>query len=234
MKTRSLVCAGIMACCVAGSAAAQQYALDVGVAPTMARMSPSVTIRNNDIALNDLGIDNKATLTEGYAALHTRAASIRGYYLFPKSLSADGLLPTIIATDKDKNPIPITTTLTLKANRLEVAVPLRVSRFVLVEPMFVYQTISPAVSITGKGYSFNSSPKLSAAGIGVELTERLTLNSTLRVKYLATDRSSLFEAEARYYDANMFIGGGYSCWNYDIGGMKMRAQGPMLRAGFRF
>jgi hypothetical protein len=236
MKTpKTLLCAGIMACCVAGNAAAQQYALDIGVTPFFDKLSASATIKNIDVALNDqLGLDKNNTLWEGFAAINTRTCSLRGYYLFPKSVSADSLLPVTIAVDKDKKPIPVTTTFTLKANRLEVAVPLRVNRFVMVEPMFVYQTISPVVSITGKGYSFTSNPKLSAAGIGVELTEKVARNTLVRLKYVATANMSLFEAEARYVDGAMFFGGGYSCWNYDTAGMKVRVQGPMARAGFRF
>lgn len=235
MKPKTVLCAGILACCVAGNAPAQQYSLDLGVTPFFDKLSASATIKNNDVSLNDeLGLTRNNTLWEGFAAFNTRTCSVRGYYLFPKSLSAEGILPTSIAVDKDKKPIPVTTTLTLDANRLEVAIPLRVSRFVLVEPMFVYQTISPAISITGKDYSFTSNPRLSAAGMGVELTEKVSRNAVVRLKYLATSNMSLFEAEARYYDDNMFFSGGYGCWNYDTAGIKVRAQGPMARVGFHF
>ncbi len=232
--TKTLLCAGIMACCV-GNAAAQQYSLDIGVTPFFDKLSASATIKNIDVSVNDeLGLARNNTLWEGFAAINTRTCSVRGYYLFPKSVAADSLLPATIAVDKNKKPIPVTTTLTLDANRLEVAVPLRVSRFVMVEPMFVYQTISPVVSITGKDYSFNSNPRLSAAGMGVELTEKVARNTLVRLKYVGTANMSLFEAEARYYDDNMFFSGGYACWNYDTPGIKMRVQGPMARVGFHF
>ena len=103
--TKTLLCAGIMACCV-GNAAAQQYALDIGVTPFFDKLSASATIKNNDVSLNDdFGLTRNNTLWEGFAAFNTRTCSVRGYYLFPISLSADGILPTSIAVDKSKKPI---------------------------------------------------------------------------------------------------------------------------------
>lgn len=237
VKTIASLLTGLALLCV--GVFAQGAAINVGLHPTFANIATASVIKNTEIRhQDDLGLNKNAALYEMVVGVYTQQASIRAYYLFPITMSADGLLPAGVASDakdatKDKA-LAVNSTYTLNANRIELAIPFRVNRLLLVEPIFLYQTISPSITITGKDYSFNHSPKFSTAGCGLEITENVSRNSVLRFKYLATPKMSYFEAKYLIYDRNMFFGGGYSCWSYIGDNLNARIQCPIAEVGFYF
>ena len=236
IKSMSLVLA-LALCCVGLNA--QGATFNAGIAPVFGTISVCSTIKNTEIRHNeDLGITKNATLYEGFLSLYTRQVSVRAYYLFPKSLNGEGLLPAGIATDtkdasKDK-PLAVNSTFTLNSNRIELAIPLRINRLMLVEPIFLYQTITPSITITGKDYSFSHVPKTTLTGGGVEITENISGNTTLNLKYLATSNTSLLAIKCLVYTNTMSIGGGYSWWNYSGDRFNARIYGPMAEAKIMF
>jgi hypothetical protein len=235
-KTISLVLA-LALCCVGVDTYSATF--NAGITPVFGSVSVCSTIKNTEIRHNeDLGITKNAMLFEGFLSLYTRQVSVRAYYLFPKGLTGEGLLPSGIATDakdasKDK-PLAVNSTFTLNSNRIELAVPIRINRLFLIEPIFLYQTITPSVTITGKDYSFNHDSKTTLAGGGVEVTKNISGNTTLNFKYLATANTSLFTAKCLFYTNNMSMGGGYSWWSYSGDRFNARIYGPMAELKIMF
>jgi hypothetical protein len=236
MRLKSLFTALLLLCCV--DVFAQGVGWNFGVTPMFASINSSANIKNFEIRhQDDLGWGRTTIFYEIHGAIYSRQASIRAYYLFQKAFNGDGLLPPGIA-EKTKGgkdePLPVSSSFTLNASRVELAIPVRLNRSLLIEPMFIYQTISPSITITGKDYSFSHNPKISAVGLGLEITEMVSRNSVLRFKYLATQKTQMFEAKYLVYEKNMFFGGGYSCWTFQDDNFNARIQGPTAEVGLNF
>lgn len=228
----------VVALFVASDSPAQIIATEVKVAPFFANMQSSLQIKDIDVSHDSLAITKNPVLYELSGSVYTRHASLRGYYLFPKTLNGDGLLPAGVANNKNEA-LPSVVNVSLNSCRLELAVPVRISQAFMVEPLLTYQSITPSIQITGKEFSYNSTSRLSGVGVGVELTENLSNSAAFKVKYIstvpgATTSSSLFQLRLNAVDRNMMLGVGYDWWTFNIDNYKSRVQGPTVEVGVRF
>lgn len=240
MKQTITVVVLLVCLCLAVTAQAQQkIQVNIGFTPMFGNISGTSIIKNTEITTEDnLGIGKRNTIYEAMFALYVKHLSVRGFYLIPKTIDGDGWLPAGIATEskdisKDK-PLAIHSSLIINANRIEIGTPIRLSQSFLVEPMLVYSTISPSISITGEKYTYNHSPKVSEIGLGMELSERISVDSVLRLKYLATPKLQVFSGKYLVYNRNMFFGGGYNYTSYSGDLMNAKFHGPTIEAGVNF
>ena len=215
---------------------AQIISSELSFRPAFMSTAASTSIKGYEIShQSDLNLNKSQTLYELYGAVYINSAAIKGYYLFPKTVSGDGLLTKLIVDTKAKEDLlPVSTNYTLSGGRVELAIPLRINKACLLEPTIAYQAISQNLNITGDNYNYTDAPRLSSFGIGLELTENFTDSDALNAKFLVTANTSLFSVKYRRNDKRGFIGVGYDWWNIDTPNMKTRMNGPVVEVGVKF
>ena len=215
---------------------AQIISSELSFRPAFVSTSASTSVKGYEIShQSDLNLNKSQTLYELYGAVYINSAAIKGYYLFPKTVSGDGLLTKLIVDAKAKDDLlPVSTNYTLSGGRVELAIPLRINKACLLEPAIAYQAISQNLKITGDNYNYTDAPRLSSFGIGLELTEYFTDYDSLKAKFLATSNSSLFNIHYRRNSKMGFVGIGYDWLNLDTPNTKTRMSGPTIEVGVKF
>lgn len=215
---------------------AQVLSTELSFRPSFVSTSAATSISGYEIShQSDLNLNKSQTLYELYGAIYVNSAAIKGYYLFPKTITGDGRLAKAIVDTKLKDDfLPVSSSYSLSGGRVELAVPYRINKACLLEPFVAYQSLSQNINIIGANYSYVDAPKLNSFGIGLELTESFTEFDALKAKFLATANTSLFNIEYRRSNKMGFIGVGYDWWNLDTPNTKTRMNGPVVEVGLKF
>lgn len=225
-----------LAALLSTEAPAQILSTEVSFRPTFLSTSASTSIAGHEIShQNDLNLNKSHTLYELYGAIYVSQAAIKGYYLFPKTISGDGRLNKLIVDAKSKDDlIPVSASYALSSGRIELAIPYRLNRACLIEPSVVYQSITQNLNITGANYSYADTPKTASFGLGIEITESFSAYDSLNAKLIATQNTSLFSLKYRRNDNRGYVGVGYDWWNIDTPNTKTRMSGPGVEVGVKF
>lgn len=225
-----------LAALLGAEAPAQILSTELSFRPAFFSTSASTSIAGNEIShQTELNLNKSNTLYELCGAIHVSQAAIKGYYLFPKTISGDGRLNKLIVDPKAKDELfPVSASYALSSGRVELAVPYRLNRACLIEPSVVYQSITQTLSITGANFNYTDTPKMAAFGLGIEITESFSAHDSLNAKLIATQNSSLFSLKYRRNDNRGHVGVGYDWWNIDALNTKIRMSGPCVEVGVKF
>jgi hypothetical protein len=149
-------------------------------------------------------------------------------------LTADSFLPASIKDPKVKTNIPINTTFSLKANRVEVGIPLINDRYWLMEPFFLYQNLCPSVTVQGKDFDYSYNTQYSSPGVGINLLERIGPNAALNAKFFVTQNSTQFDVNAMWVRNHVFCGLGYTHRVVSLDNFSYRLSGLQAEIGVTF
>lgn len=226
----------ILAALLSTEAPAQILSTEVSVRPAFFSTSASTSIAGNEIShQGDLNLSKSNTLCELYCGIYISRAAIKGYYVFPKTISGDGQLNKLIVDPKSKDEmIPVSASYVLSCGRVELAVPYRLNRACLIEPSVFYQHITQKLSITGDSYIYTDIPKTASFGLGIEITESFSAYDSLIAKLIAAPDATLFSLKYRRNDNRGYVGVGYDWWNIDTPNTKTRMSGPGVELGVKF
>lgn len=208
---------------------------NISLTPIFAKMDTIAIIKGHELSLQDtLGINKLFTLYQGQIGVYTKQANLRGFYTFQKNFDGEGLLPTEIAVDKDKKPIPVTAQFGLNNSRIELGIPIRISPYFIIEPMFVSEWFTPTVTITGKEFSYADNDRRNTSGVGVNVVENVSQSILLNGKYYVTSENSMFEIKAVLSNPSVYCGFGYLYKRIDTNSLKLRISGPIAEIGVAF
>ena len=215
---------------------AQIISSELSFRPAFVSTSASTSIKGYEIShQSDLGLNKSQTLYELYGAIYVNSASIKGAYLFPKTITGDGRLSKAIVDAKLKDDsLPVSSTYSLSGGHIELAIPYRLNKACLIEPLVAYQSLTQTLNITGTDYNYTDAVKLNSFGIGLELTESFTDYDSLKAKFLVTANTSMFNIHYRHSSKMGFVGIGYDWLNLDTPNTKTRMSGPMIEIGVKF
>jgi hypothetical protein len=235
-KSSLLIAPILLACSLNANADIRTTGGITGLFAKQTATISQATLRDISV-VDDLNISKNTNVYEINAGIYFKDFTIRGFYLQNRNQEGSGQISDgqwkREKDDKKTTPLPVDTTFSFRASRVEMGLPFYYTNTVF-EPFVVGSVINADLTIQGEKVNIGVSSTKSGPGIGVSIVQRTAQNANITVRGYKTNIDSLLEAEYTAYSNNCFWKVGYSWRQYIFPNLALNFIGPTVQVGVVF